>query len=40
MRGKDAAPKCEAFREARRAGALAAADKSKLQDAILIWKWN
>jgi len=33
---QDAAPKCEAFREARRDCALAAADKSKLQDAILI----
>jgi len=40
MRGRDAAPKCEAFREARRDRVLAAAAKSKLQDAILIWKWN
>jgi hypothetical protein len=36
MRGKDAAPKCAALREARRDRDLAAADKSKLQDAILI----
>jgi hypothetical protein len=36
MRGMDAATKCEAFQEARRDHVPAAADKSKLQDAILI----
>ena len=36
----DAAPKCKVFREARRNRVLAAAAKSKLQDAILLWKWN
>jgi hypothetical protein len=36
MRGMNAATKCEAFREARRDRAPAVADKSKLQDAILI----
>jgi peptidyl-prolyl cis-trans isomerase SurA len=40
MRGRDAATKCGAFREARRGRVLAVADKAKLQDAILIWKWN
>jgi hypothetical protein len=30
MRDRDVAPKCEAFREARRDRALAAADKAKL----------
>jgi hypothetical protein len=37
---QDAATKCEAFREARRDSALAAADKAKMQDAFLLWKWN
>jgi hypothetical protein len=36
MRGMGAAAKCEAFREARRERDPAVADKSKLQDAILI----
>ena len=40
MRGPDAAPECEAFREARRERAPAAADKSTLQDVMLIWRWN